>query len=483
MNHRTGFCKMTSLLLMLCISIPLHAEEWAAITEADWSLGAPAEYPDAGAIVVFDNGNAAWHERSLRFARYRRVKVLTDVATDSVGILSFEMAEYDDLKKFRGRIARRDGTEIKMKKKALAKTTMGDVVIYTARFEDVLPGDIIEWSYEIDYYGGWDYLGPMKLLMHCFRRGGTVHGDVRRMEQSMDRLTDKELEQSIRNLPTWYFDSRYFTMSSVLQVDLFSQIQYGFYPSNMPEDAIEPQTTSEFLGARKKYRWSLTMIPPHQAPDQETSSRSDRVAIYFNMLTAGYRLDINHTTYSNEYWSELGTKLRGYLDAYCDKTRKCRKMGKKLSKSLTDDREKIDSIYHYVATEYRQPTLMVALRPRNWNVGNFYTKKLGAAFEANVLLWVMLKAAGVSARPVFINTEGRVSFRKTGHFNHMIVVADVDDQRIFLDACSDACTAGALPQFSLTDEGFIVDEDALLFCKIGAEVCETLRPSIESDVP
>ena len=117
MSHCTNFCKMTALFLMLSISAPLHAEDWNPITEADWALGAPAEYPDAGAIVVFDNGNAAWHERSLRFTRYRRVKVLTDVATDSAGILSFEMAEYDDLKKFRGRIARRDGTEIKMKKK------------------------------------------------------------------------------------------------------------------------------------------------------------------------------------------------------------------------------------------------------------------------------------------------------------------------------------------------------------------------------
>ncbi len=483
MKNCALFVAVIALLLILGAYVPCAAKDWDPVVEQDWTVGAPPGQPEAGAVVMFDKGRAEWQEKKLKFTRHRRLKVLTDAGAETASILRFQTAKYDNLHRFRARVLNQDGKEVEMEKKAVEKVTIGDLVFFTAQFDEVSPGDIVEWYYEVIYYGGYDKLGALKMLLFVQQLGGISPEIRRRLELGDGADTDRFLDYAIRNLPTWYFDSEFFTYHSELQVELFGQFKYGYYPSNLPAEAIKPKVESFYLGSMKEYTWSLEHVDPFSATGQDESRVSDRVAIYFNQLSVGYRNDIVLSEYSDDYWFKIGTELRGYLSGYSDRTRSCRKKAKKLAKGLTEERELVGAIYQFVAEEYRQPALLVALRPMNWNVGNFFKNKMGAAFESNLLLLEMLKAAGVAARPVFINTEGSVSFRQTGHFDHVIVITELEGQAVFLDACSDACEAGALPLFSGTGDGLIVEDDGLRFCKIAADVCETPLSIVQSNVP
>ena len=483
MRNRAALNAALPLLLVLSLVVPCDSKDWDVVTDSVWELGAPPEYSDAGAIVVFDRGWADWHEKKLKLTRYCRLKALTEGGADSISTLVFQLAKYDDLGAFRGRVLGRNGTETPVTKKTMVKETIGDLTVCTVRALGAKTGDIVEWYYEIYYYGGFDYLGPIKPLWFAMQLGGITSNLKQCLETTDGGNTDRDLEQYVRNLPTWHFDSGFFTYSSEFRVDLFTQIKYAYYLFGPQDTTAEPLVETAFFGARKEYKWSLANIAPYVSPGRSGGGEADRAAIYFNLISTGSGTEITRKDYTADYWNQVGNALRAYLVFYCDKTGKCREKAKELVSGLNETRDRVEAIYEYVATTFKQPMPVVGLRPTNWSVDNLYQSKRGAAFEINVLLLEMLRAVGVSVRPVFINTEDGVSFRKSGHFDHVIVLVDLDGQAVFLDACVDACSAGALPLFSNTDEGLIVDEDAISFCKIVAGACQTRVSYIQSTVP
>jgi len=232
---------MVSVWLVIVLASSLSAGNVGGLNTNDLPSEVPEGYESMEAFIVFDSGYAKWEAKRLRFERHMCTRILSDsVSRDDAGRMAVEIAGYDNLRRFEAHIYHADGTADKYGKKAATKTTYGDVVVFELQVDSVRKGDVIEWYYEIEYYGGLDDLGPMKLLHVAMQTKGLTAGTVRRIQESLDREYDRYLEQVMRNLPVWFFDGPFYTMESTLKVDLMTRINYSYFPANLPAESQEP---------------------------------------------------------------------------------------------------------------------------------------------------------------------------------------------------------------------------------------------------
>lgn len=474
---------VVSVWLVVLFASRLSAGNVGGLNINDLPSDAPEGYESTEAFVVFDSGYAKWEAKHLRFQRHMCTRVLSDSVSREAGRMVVEFADYDHLKRFQAHVYHADGSADEYRKKAATKTTYGDVVVLELQVDSIRKGDVVEWYYEIEYYGGYDDLGPMKLLHFAMVDKGLTAGTVRRIQESLDREYDRYLEQVMRNLPVWFFDGPFYTMESTLKVDLMTRINYSYFPANLPVESQEPAYDEDWLSGYKYYTWTIRDVAPVSATANESDLAADRVALFFAMLSTTHGASIERKQFADDYWANIGYGLKAFLTVYCDNSRPCRKQALKLTEGLVSDHAKLDSVYQFVAREYRPDHPLLELRPQQWNVAQLFKKKNGSGFEINVLLLEMLQEAGLEAWPMFISTRGKQSFRDVGHFNHMIVLASAGGEGVFLDACLGSCAPGSLPLISSIEEGLLIGEDGLTFVTVVANECSVQDSYHEFNVP
>ena len=96
--------------------------------------------------------------------------------------------------------------------------------------------------------------------------------------------------------------------------------------------------------------------------------------------------------------------------------------------------------------------------------GEVYQKKYGDCKGCSALLISMLREAGIVAHPAIVRTrdEGRLEkkYVSLDQFNHMIVLARVNDQNVWLDPTAENCPYGSIPWYLQGAEAFFLTEDA-----------------------
>ena len=140
-------------------------------------------------------------------------------------------------------------------------------------------------------------------------------------------------------------------------------------------------------------------------------------------------------------------------------------MVQKLTAELETREAKIREIYHYVASQIRYVGIELgqgAYQPSP--ATQVFSKKYGDCKDKTTLMIAMLDLAGIEAYPVLINPSPHeridIELPSVSQFSHVIAaIPQGDDSYIWLDATSDTCTYGDLPDSDQGRKGFLLGNE------------------------
>jgi len=467
----------TAVIFILIVSVlplTLLAQEWGEISEEEWELQPPEDYSNTGAVVIFDHGLSTTERRGLEYKRHTRLKVFNSKDIDNIKNVKIEYYDYDNLFDQKAQVHHPDGTITKLDKKEFEIIEKGSRRECNLTFKNISDGDILEYTYKIDYYGGYDKLGPEKYFMFSQeKRYLSFKAKEKRATYSFDSFGGGEES----NLPSWFFDHPVFCLESRYVAKLGADLDYSFFTANIPVELIKPvMKRIKILTATvyKSHTWEMQNIPPTKS---DTSGFYDeeylRPSLNFQLFSTVGTNEVYHVIFSDKHFEYLGRSFQGYINEYFKKTKNMRKKTKKLVSDLGDPLAKVEAIYNFVSNEYEIDSAGYDLRPVHNNMKNLYKKKKGMSFELNLLLIQLLRIAGFDAWPVLISTRNKISYRWTGKFNHMLVLVDVEGESLYLDISAEKCSPGFLNPKCLVTDGILVDYDASKPCHVKAELCES----------
>ncbi|UCG61494.1 MAG: DUF3857 and transglutaminase domain-containing protein [Candidatus Zixiibacteriota bacterium] len=472
--------KSTVFVITLILSVLLlsastaTSQEWGEVTDAEWQIGPPPDYPQSGAVVIFDIGQATAEIRGLTLERHVRMKVFSDDGVKDIEKVEIEHFYYDKLFDLKAQVIRPDGSSVKFDKDDFEITKKGAVRIATFRFSNVRAGDILEYQYKIDYYGGFDKLGPEKYFLFSQE---VRYSQYRARKERVMYVWDSDKLKNVSNIPTWFFDHPVFCLSSTFSAKLGSDLDYVFFTTNVPANKVEPVSKRiKFMTATayKRHTWQLENIRPF-IPDSSDiySEEVRRSALYFQLLSTQGQNRVIHAVCADKHLQYLGESFQGYLHEYVATTKKMRNLARKLAGAGETPRQKAEIIYDWVVSNYSVDSSGYVLRPTQKNLKKVFTDKEAAPFELNILLVEMLKIVGFDAWQVLISTRDKLPFRYTGKFNHMLALVDIEGERVLLDASGKGCPFGLLPSPSVVAKGVLVDYNNSRPIGISGQECKT----------
>jgi hypothetical protein len=190
---------LLAIALILTSSTDLCAKQkFGKITNEDKAMGAPADYPEAGAIVLFETGELRVRKRDVQLEIHRKIKVLTEAGVNELPEFSVRYyPKYDKIKNFKAHTITPDGKKHKIDKDAIFTKEVGSWEERTFTFPQVQPGAILEVTYKL-------------------------------------------ISSRRRRLPSWYFQGPIYTMHSEYSVFLSKEYQYTYNSRNIRGAAQTP---------------------------------------------------------------------------------------------------------------------------------------------------------------------------------------------------------------------------------------------------
>ncbi len=144
------------ILVSLVISSSVTAQKFGKIDDAEWFIAAPDDYPEAGAVIIFDKQSVKVEFKKIKIERHIRIKVLRASGVDEVGDRSVRFYEkYEKLKHFKAHTITPDGKKHKVEKNAIFEKPHNNWVTQSFSFPNVSEGVILEYRYTIskkDWY-------------------------------------------------------------------------------------------------------------------------------------------------------------------------------------------------------------------------------------------------------------------------------------------------------------------------------------------
>ena len=451
-----------------------QAQEWGVITDDEWQAQPPPQYLDEGAVVLFDIGLAQTEESGLDFTRHTRILVYADAGIPSISNIEIEYFDYDELHNLRAQVIHPDGSYRELADDEFQTESVGSRRITRFGFYTARPDDIVEWSYRIEYSAEDETLGPDGRFLFSQKEWFTQY--KKRTDGAPRIIRNEDELKQVVNLPNWFFDHDIYGMRSRFSAQIGSDIDYIYYTTNMRRRDQEPVTEAVkilFATAYEKYTWELADIPAYK-PDTALAfeDEAQRIGLHFRLYAKYGRNRVLRTNYSDDHWKNVGQSMQGYKDIYCDQSKAMMKQVKKLISDAETDIDKIDAIYGYIVSGFSADSTGYVMRPVHSNMKSLYKDRTGMPFELNLLLVELLRMAGFEAWPVLISTRDKVNFRKSGIFNHMLAMVNIDEGDILMDASSNNCPLGSLPRISAAVEGVLVDYDNSRLIGFVTKVCD-----------
>ena len=255
---------LLSVFFILCVIFAFEttsAQKWGEISDKEWSQQPIVNAPPQGAIILFDKGFVVTELKGLTFSRHTRIKIFTSEGLNLIKDVAIEYYSYDYLYDIKVHIIRPTGEVIKLDKHDFIVEKNGNKRVTRISFEQAAPGDIIEYKYKIDYYGGVEKLGPEKYFMFSQEMAYCQFKKLKEIGTSWDKLLSKK----ISNIPNWYFDNSIYCLHSEMIVKLGSDLDYVYFTTNIPSENSKPESRRG-LGiidrVYKYYTWVMDSIPP-----------------------------------------------------------------------------------------------------------------------------------------------------------------------------------------------------------------------------
>jgi hypothetical protein len=426
--------------ITLCLANYCYAEwpeDWGEVSTQEWVMGAPAEYPEANALIIFDRGSLEIISGTLDlqyvFRRHVRMKPLTSAGVEEIAQVEIPWQseeKWHASDSIRAHTIRSDGSIQEVSANDIHIKTVEDVNIASFAFPNVDTGAVVEYCYEF------------------------VGDPV--------------------DVAAWYFHNKIFTLESQLSVEFLAHEHYVYLTMNMPSWATTPlhQTRQQRLGVNEvtvnNYTWLLNDLPPIKEEPYMTCVEDYRAALHIRPRWPDYFLQGDNVA---DRWSKLGYPFDKFvLKDFLKRPREFKKQVKAVVKGCNTAHAKALAIYRFVVDSIVTRIIGDGLSKEHKNLAQVWKERFGTPIEKNLVLLEMLRSANIKAWPVLICSRNHARFNprwlEFDQFDRVLVFAEVEEGGIYLDASTKYCPFGTLRPSSRVDVGLLIDSDRSELVKI-----------------
>lgn len=391
--------------------------------------------PEAPAVVLCDFGSLEFEfttgERSFRFFRTKRIKILNEAGYDYAAV-SIPFYAYNALQRVTDLKARTylpDGREVDVDKQDIFEEKVNDHwsrIRFT--FPALEPGAVIEFKYEL-----------------------------------VSRLTFE--------LPEWYFQDEIPVKHSELWLEIPEWYDYIFIAQgNVPRPQVEYSNSDVLVGSADRINVRVTRNTyimenaPALRPQPFITTMDDYLArIRFQLKEyrfPGYRTEHVLTTWpllAKELWEldDFGGRMKregSFSDVW--------EAAQPYLAGATTAADKIQAVYNFVNNTFEQDVKVGIFADERFN----NCLKVGKAdrHEMNMMMVALLRNAGVEAHPVLISTRshGRpvTTYPLIDQFDHVLCLALDGQDTYFLEGGDPLRPVGTLSEECLNGQGWTAIE-------------------------
>lgn len=426
MNFRKYFTVIFLTVLFPLIYADLTADDdpykWGKIRDEDWDIGAPADYPEADAVVVFDRGKLFIGRDGNKFKRHLRIKILTEAGVDAVGDLAISYYKDDKIKGLEAHTIFPGGD--KQKVKEYFEQKHGSWRTKTFAFPMLSPGCFVELKYE------------------------------NRNERYV-------------TVDPWYFQSNIYTMYSEYVLILEDGFTFSTATINLPSHLAQPKI--EKIADRRDFRkpklikhtWVVENFPPIKDEPYMNFPESYMASIYNQIVS--YQSQYGFYPYVKN-WEELGKEfIDDDLDDFVRKEGDIPGLTDRIVAGINDPLEKARAVYYYVQDSIETKNTGSNRYLNLDGLRDVYEQRFANGDEKNVLLTRMLEYCGFESYPVLIGRRDENLFMPELYhwrqFSRLINMVKINNQFYFLDSRSRYGRFGILPPNSRMAGGLCLDPE------------------------
>jgi Flp pilus assembly protein TadD/transglutaminase-like putative cysteine protease len=303
--------------------------------------------------------------------------------------------------------------------------------------------------------------GAVQDLTPPFERVAPVYTDYRQKQVTVPGLRPgEELEYDIVTVTQTPLAQGQFWMEHSFDKDdivLDEQLEL-----NIPVDrkvelknkpGIEPKVTDE--NGRRTYLWTSSHLVRE---DDDSSKKKDKKPK--KSKEEAEMPDVQLTTFSN--WAELGNWYGSLEKDRRQPTAEIRTQEALLTEGKTTDLEKIQALYHYVATNFHYISL-------SFGVGRFQPhaatdvlhNQYGDCKDKHTLLASLLEAAGYHPASVLINSSRKLDpdVPSPSQFDHVITMVPLGKEEIWMDSTTEVAPFRLLSFNIRKKQALVIPED------------------------
>jgi len=400
------------------------AEPFPPITDAERALTAVPGAPNAPAVVLARNaeflmmGYTRSDEISSHLVVQVRTKILTAEGTKSWGEVSIPHSNYSRLQGFAGRTVLPDGTAVPVPADAKFQRKVSQarkVFVTSVAFPAVQPGAILEYRYEL-------------------------------------------LFDSIYFLEPWYFADEVPVLHSEITYKIPREIKAQTWNRDPFKIGLqqEPRKSSRGMEVRV---WAddvpAVQIDPYGLPFADLALQM--------MVLPAFLDDADQHTKLLDSWPSV---CEIFVEQYDKAQRKDGGVGKKSREiaggAAGGPREKAQALYRFVRDQIATEDLEGIGLAAGASVEKTLADKNGDYADKALLLQALLKEAKISSRLVWAadRRRGQVDPGLTNPFwfDRILVAADLDGQRVFLDPSDRDLGFGQLQPWYEATPALILDK-------------------------
>lgn len=418
------FRKMTLLFFtMLIISTAWGQEwEWGEISDKEFSMTSIKEDPEADAVVLFDIGRIDITPAfETIFKRHIRIKILTEKGKDeaNVKIPFFHEDDLDDIE-------------------AVSYLPNGDE--FELDDDNIFEEGVKSWRKKV------------------FAIPGVEVGSVIELRYSI-------YSEYVTYLEPWYFQRGEYTKFSELSVYVPNGFGYQVFRSNLTNyDIVETQGEdwNRYQTGKKlrKFVWTGKNIPGIK-DEPYMNNLDDYMAKIDFQLMSFVSPYVNYTFVKT--WDDIAEKFRDFFQKRLEEDDGVEELNQSLLSGVTNEQEKIEKIYNFVCQSIGHDSKGGFYSDEVITVEKVLEAKKGNKLEKNLLLVSLLRQAKLDAKLVPISSKSHGKFFsgivKIGQFNHALVLVQLENSFIFLDATDKFCPMGMVPINYRVPQGLLINED------------------------
>lgn len=411
---RVAVCRRLAPVILLCLLsyAGASAQKWDKITDEEWATTAPAAYPDAKAVVLFDNGHLIIElGRMIRLERHVRIKVLSKEGAEEALTVEIPYFKKDKIKYVKAHTILPNG-----KKKDIDdwfEKRAENYYVRTGTFPAVEDGCILEYTYMVAHerYG---FLEP------------------------------------------WYFQGPFYTEKSKFAVTLDPGFTYSVSRHNIP---IQYQHPAQDDGRETTtFTWELENLNPAPEEPLAGATLDRRACLQFQLVSyKGTSIEVSFIA----TWADIGEGYGNHMEDFYDDTAYLAEVADSLCKDLTTDDAKMKCLYDFVRDRIETIELT---EDKDVTASDILKIRQAELADKNYLLVGLLRGAGFNAHPLLIGTRDEhgpfnTSSNQLSQFNRILCYVDEDSAAFPLDAGAAKTMYPHLPPKDLVEAGLLIDGD------------------------